>query len=506
MTGQTPTAVRRLAVVGTGVIGAGWAARALARGLDVVATDPHPEAEARLRASVDNAWPSLRRIGLAPGADRGRLRFTADLADAVAEADYIQESAPEVEDIKIDLHARIDSAARPDAIIASSSSGLLPSRIQSRCARPQRVVIGHPFNPVYILPLVEVLGGEKTDAAALDRAEAFYKGLGMKPVRVRKEVPGYVCDRLQEAMWREALHLINDGVATTEDIDATLMDGPGFRLAIMGHCLTYHLAGGEGGMAHCLAQFGPALKLPWTSLQAPELTDELSRRLIEGTAKQAGDRTIKELERERDELLIGLFALRDNYRAGLGAIARDRYADRDLRRWEEGARVEAPLALYEGAVEPAWVDYHGHMSEAFYLYAFGDASDALCHYIGADDAYRAAGQSFYAAESHLNHDREAFEGDPLAFTTQVLDFDDKRLHIFHAMHHGDSGDLLATTEQMLLHVDRSGPAATAIPPRIRAALEAIMAAHDGLAWPARAGRGMAIKGSARAARQGAMAG
>ena len=240
--------IRRLGVVGTGVIGAGWTARALARGLDVIATDPHPEAEARLRASVDNAWPALERIGLTPGADRGRLRFNADLAEAVADADFIQENAPEVIEIKVDLHRRIDAAVRPDVVIASSSSGLLPSEIQAECQHPERICIGHPFNPVYILPLVEVLGGDQTTTETQDRADAFYKSIGMNVVRVRKEVPGYICDRLQEALWREALHLINDGVATTEDIDTTLMDGPGFRLAIMGHCMTYHMAGGDGGM------------------------------------------------------------------------------------------------------------------------------------------------------------------------------------------------------------------------------------------------------------------
>ena len=306
-------AIRRLCVVGTGVIGAGWAARFLARGLDVTATDPHPEAEDRLRASIDNAWPSLRRMGLAAGADRRRLRFEPDLETAVAGADFIQENAPEVEDLKIGLHARIDAVADAKVVIASSSSGLLPSRIQSACRHPGRVVIGHPFNPVYILPLVEVLGGEKTAPAALETAAALYQSIGMKPLRITSELPGYISDRLQEAMWREALHMVAEGAATTEQIDAAITDGPGLRLALMGPCLTFHLAGGDAGMAHMLEQFGPALKLPWTKLEAPELTDELSRRMIEGTSRQAGGRTVKELERQRDDLLIGILELRRNY-------------------------------------------------------------------------------------------------------------------------------------------------------------------------------------------------
>ena len=233
----------------------------------------------------------------------------------MAGADYIQENAPEVEALKIELHSRIDAVADARVVIASSSSGLLPSRIQSGCKHPERVVIGHPFNPVYILPLVEVLGGEMSGAAALDTAAEFYASMGMNPLRIDSELPGYVSDRLQEAMWREALHMVAEGAATTEQIDAAITDGPGLRLALMGPCLTFHLAGGDAGMAHMLEQFGPALKLPWTKLEAPELTEELSRRMIEGTSRQAAGRTVKELERERDDLLIGILELRRNYRA-----------------------------------------------------------------------------------------------------------------------------------------------------------------------------------------------
>ena len=227
----------------------------------------------------------------------------------MAEADFIQENAPEAEDLKIALHGRIDAAAGPRVVIASSSSGLLPSRIQSACKHPERMVIGHPFNPVYILPLVEVLGSAATGSAALDTAAAFYASIGMNPLRIESELPGYISDRLQEAMWREALHIVAEGAATTEQIDTAITDGPGLRLALMGPCLTFHLAGGDGGMAHMLEQFGPALKLPWTKLEAPELTEELSRRMIEGTRRQAAGRTVKQLERQRDELRKQLAAL-----------------------------------------------------------------------------------------------------------------------------------------------------------------------------------------------------
>jgi carnitine 3-dehydrogenase len=298
--------IRTLGLVGGGVIGSGWAARALAHGLDVVAYDPAPDGEAALRAAVDNAWPALERMGLGPGADRERLRFVATVSELAAAADFIQENAPEREDLKRRLLAEIDANCGPDVVIASSSSGLLPSRIQADCRHPERVVIGHPFNPVYLLPLVEIVPGERTTPETMEQAAVFYRSIGMRPLRMRKEIEGYLSDRLQEALWREALHLVNEGIATTEDIDDAIVYGPGLRYAFMGTCLTFHLAGGEGGMAHMLDQFGPALKLPWTKLVAPELTRELRDRMVEGTAVQADGRSIKELERWRDDCLIRL--------------------------------------------------------------------------------------------------------------------------------------------------------------------------------------------------------
>ncbi|HZT20264.1 MAG TPA: L-carnitine dehydrogenase [Dongiaceae bacterium] len=298
--------IRRVALVGGGVIGSGWAARCLAHGLDVVASDPAPGAEAKIRAAVANAWPALTKVGLKPGASQERLAFAKDLESAVAEADFIQESAPENDDLKRRLHARIDAAARPATVIASSSSGLLPTSFQADCRHPERVLVGHPFNPVYMLPLVEVLGGKKTSPAAIEQAIAFYKRIGMRPLRVKVEVPGYIADRLQEALWREALHLIADGVCTTGDIDDAIRFGPGLRWSFFGTCLIYHLAGGDEGMAHFMEHFGPALELPWTSLKGPELTPELTRRMVEGTKAQAGGRSVKELERFRDDCLIAV--------------------------------------------------------------------------------------------------------------------------------------------------------------------------------------------------------
>jgi len=235
-----------------------------------------------------------------------RLRFVATVGEAVAAADFVQESAPENIDLKRKLHREIDAAARPEAIVASSSSGLLPSEMQADCRHPERLVIGHPFNPVYLLPLVEVLGGRQTAPESIDRAMAFYRSIGMRPLRVRKEIDGYIADRLLEALWREALHLVNDGVATTAEIDDAIRFGPGLRWSFMGTMLVYHIAGGDAGMKHFMSQFGPALKLPWTKLEAPELTQDLIDRIAEGTEAQAAGRSVKELERYRDDCLVSV--------------------------------------------------------------------------------------------------------------------------------------------------------------------------------------------------------
>jgi carnitine 3-dehydrogenase len=303
-----PIRVRRLALVGAGVIGSGWAARALARGLDVVAWDPAPNAPSRLRAAVATAWPALTRIGLAKSASRRRLTVAKDLAGAVVGADFVQESGPEEEALKCSLLAEIDHLVDGSVIIASSSSGLMPSRIQADCRYPERVLIGHPFNPVYLLPLVELVGGKKTTAETIARASAFYRRIGMRPLHVRTEIEGYISDRLQEAIWREALHLVADGVATTEEIDDAIVYGPGLRWSFMGSFLALHMAGGNAGMPHTLEQFGPALKLPWSKLVAPELTRELARRVIDGTRAQANGRSMKQLERWRDDNLIKVMA------------------------------------------------------------------------------------------------------------------------------------------------------------------------------------------------------
>ncbi|SFE81961.1 L-carnitine dehydrogenase [Alteribacillus iranensis] len=313
--------INKIAVVGTGVIGNGWIARALAQGFDVIATDPAEGAEDRMREAVDRAWPSLTKSGLAPTASRERLTFTSDIETAVEDADLIQENVPEREELKRKVLQTIDTFAKKDAIIASSTSGIKPTVLQQDCMYPERVIVAHPFNPVYILPLVEIVGGEKTNSSVLERAVAIYEKLNMKPLVIRHEIEGHVADRLMEALWREALHLVNDGIATTEEVDAAIIYGAGLRWAQMGPFLTFHLAGGDQGMRHMLGQFGPALKLPWTKLEAPELTEELKEKVIQGCEQQAGNTSIAELEEKRNEFLVRLLDLVEEYRTESESIS-----------------------------------------------------------------------------------------------------------------------------------------------------------------------------------------
>jgi carnitine 3-dehydrogenase len=306
--------IKNITVVGTGVIGNGWITRFLANGYHVTASDPDPAAEARTREAVEQAWPAMEEVGLHQDASIANLSFEPDMQKAVEQADFIQENVPEREELKKKVIAGIDAHAKPEAIIASSTSGILPSVLQSDCAQhPERVIVAHPFNPVYLMPLVELVGGEKTDKDFIEQARQFYVDVKMKPLVVNKEIEGHIADRLMEAIWREALHIVNDGVATTEEVDASIVYGPGLRWALMGPFLTLHMGGGKQGMRHLLHQFGPALKLPWTKLEAPELTDELAEKVITGCESQTEGVEMADLEKRRDEFLIELQDLLEKY-------------------------------------------------------------------------------------------------------------------------------------------------------------------------------------------------
>ncbi|MGV9910170.1 3-hydroxyacyl-CoA dehydrogenase NAD-binding domain-containing protein [Streptomyces tendae] len=300
----SPEHVRRVACVGAGVIGGGWVAHFLARGYDVTAWDPAPDAVRKLRRLVDAAWPTLTSLGLAEDASTDRLTVTDTLEQAVAEAEFVQESAPEKLDLKRDLLARLDAATPPGVVIASSTSGYPMTDMQTTAADPSRLVVGHPFNPPYLIPLVEVVGGERTDAAAVAWASRFYEVAGKSVITMDGEVPGFIANRLQEALWREALHMVASGEATVRDIDRSITEGPGLRWAVMGPMLTFALAGGEGGMAHMLDHFGPSLKSPWTRLEAPELDKALYDAVVAGCDEAADGRSLADLVAERDRGVV----------------------------------------------------------------------------------------------------------------------------------------------------------------------------------------------------------
>jgi len=307
--------IQRIAIVGTGVIGASWTAYYLAHGFDVIATDPGPNAEANLRKYVDDAWESLIALGLSSGASRDRLQFTTNMKEAVAAADFVQENAPERPDFKIRLFAELDDATAPDAIIASSSSGITMDVIQTGCKRPERCVIGHPFNPPHIIPLVEVVGGAKSSEETIQRAINFYAAIGKKPVRLYKALPGHVANRFQAALYKEVLYLVQQGVLSVEDADIAICYGPGLRWGVMGPSLQWHLGGGSKGIHHFIDHLMPPLAGMIKALSTPDVTDDLKQSVIDGVTNEAGSRSVEELAKRENEVLVGLLALRAN--AGL---------------------------------------------------------------------------------------------------------------------------------------------------------------------------------------------
>src|ERR1700761_9561906 len=389
--------VRTLGLLGTGVIGGGWAARALHFGIDVIAADVNPEMETWIREAVGNAESALARLTLAPLPSKGKLSFTTDLLAMAGQSDFIQENIPEQLELKQRVLADVSRVAPADVVIASSTSGLMPSDLQKSMVAPERFLVAHPFNPVYLLPLVELVGGAQTSAATIEAARKFFTYIGMHGLHVRKEVPGHLTDRLQEAIWREILHLVNDGIATTGELDESIIYGPGLRWAGMGTNLIYHLAGGEPGMRHMLRQFGPCLKWPWTKLEAPELTEGLIDKMVDGTQAQADGRSIRELERLRDDYLVDIQQVLRKYNVGAGATLRAV----EERLYEEAAvpkspgSTAGPLRLLTTQVRPEWVDYNGHMTDSRYLQVFGDATDALFRRVGIDDAYRKSGRAMF---------------------------------------------------------------------------------------------------------------
>jgi carnitine 3-dehydrogenase len=490
----SPQGLPRLAaLLGGGVIGGGWAARFLLHGVDVRLYDPDPEAERKVTEVLENARRAWRKLTLMALPIEGRLTLCPSAEDAVQGAEFVQESAPEREDLKRELLARASKAAAADTVFASSTSGLLPSRLQLDMARPDRLVVGHPFNPVYLLPLVEVCGGTRTSQAALERAEGVYRALGMSPLRVRKEIPGFIADRLLEALWREALWLVNDDQATASEIDDAIRLGPGLRWSFMGTFLIYRIAGGEDGMRHFMAQFGPTLNWPWSKLtDVPELTEALLEKIAAQSDAQAAGRSIRELEQLRDDCLVAVIqGLRAN-EIGAGSVL----AEHELALFESGhPRVlgdrddlSRPLTLHRMRVPPEWLDYNGHLTESRYLQLLSDATDAFLRYVGVDAGYLARGGSYFSAETHISFLEQTQADDLVEVSTQLLASDDKRLHVYHRLSRPDDGAVLAESEQMLVHVDTHRGRAAPAEPDVLERVARVAKAHAKLPRPERAGR------------------
>ena len=305
--------IKKIAVIGTGVIGSGWIVRFLAHNKKVIAYDKDIRLKKKIIKEIKRTWPYVRKLFNKKKLKLKNFKYVTSIQEALKEADFVQECAPENYKLKTKLMEIIGKYSKPNVIISSSSSGLLPSKIYSKCKNPSRTIIAHPFNPVYMLPGVEIVPGKRTKKNFLKKAYKFYKSISMNPIMIKKELPGYLSDRLQEALWREALHIVNEGYASTKELDRAIEDGPGMRWSLMGTFLTFHLAGGNAGMKHMLEQFGPALKLPWTKLKAPRLSNKLSNRVIAGTKKQARGKSVAEISKIRDEYLLNLQKMRKKY-------------------------------------------------------------------------------------------------------------------------------------------------------------------------------------------------
>jgi len=436
----------KAAIIGGGVIGGGWAARFLLNGWDVIVSDPDPEAERKVGEVLANARRSLPALSDVSVPKEGKLSFAASIADAVADADWIQESAPERLDIKHTIFTEIQTHCSKNALIGSSTSGFKPSELQQGAARPEQIFVAHPFNPVYLLPVIELVGVQET----VERAKDVLENIGMKPLIVRKEIDAHIADRFLEAVWREALWLIKDGVATTQEIDDVIRYGFGMRWAQMGLFETYRIAGGEAGMRHFIAQFGPCLSWPWTKLMdVPDLTEELTNMIADQSDAQSGMHSIRELERIRDDNLVSIMrALKPrNWGAGDLLNAQDARNKPPL-----PAEIDQPLTTLERVIPVDWMDYNGHMNESRYGQVFSDAGDVVMSMVGADQAYIAGGLSYFTVSNEIGYLNETHLGDVIHVRTQVLEARGKKLRLYHEMIRTADGELLATCNQLLLHV------------------------------------------------------
>lgn len=489
------TKITKAACIGGGVIGGAWAARFVLAGIDVSIFDPHPEAERIIGEVMANAKRAYGMLTMAPLPPKGKLTFVKSIEEAVQGADWIQESVPERVDLKRDVITQIDAAADPKALIGSSTSGIMPTDLQRDMKRPERMFVAHPYNPVYLLPLAELVGGEKTAKATLEDARDKLATIGMKGVIIKKEIEAFVGDRLLEAVWREGLWLIKDDICDTETLDDVIRYSFGIRWAQMGMFETYRIAGGEAGMRHFLAQFGPCLSWPWTKLMdVVDLDDELVNKIADQSDAQSGARGIRELERIRDQNLVGIMHALKAGDDGRGWGAGKLLSEFEDHLWANAKKPQAdlgearPLKILDTKVSAAWVDYNGHMTEHRYLQVFGDTSDGVLRLIGVDLEYVRDGHSYYTVETHIRNLGEARLGEALYSTCQILSSDEKRLHIFSTIYNAETKEAVATAEQMMLHVDSKAGKAVPAPAHVLEKLKAITEAHAKLPVPEGVGR------------------
>jgi carnitine 3-dehydrogenase len=480
---------KQAAIIGGGVIGGGWAARFALNGWQVNLFDPDPEAARKMSEVMENARASLPQLADIPLPEEGRLVICDSLEEAVSKALWIQESIPERLEIKRTAFADIQTYCRDDAVIASSTSGFKPSELRAEAKQPDQIIVAHPYNPVYLLPAVELVGG--IDNKAVLKAEQILNSLGMKPIILRREIDAHVGDRLLEALWREALWLVKDDVATTSEIDEIISYSFGLRWAQMGLFETYRVAGGEAGMRHFMAQFGPALSWPWTKLMdVPELDDALIEKIASQSDSQSGHYTIRELEAIRDKNLVGFLKVLKGYKWGAGRVYDNWLKDEILPEKTLGDKnwiPETPFAQHHAEVLPAWIDYNGHMTEFRYLQVMSDAADCLLTYLGLSQAYVEAGFSIYTVETHIRHLAEAKLGEKITVATQIISADERKIRLWHSLK-TEAGIEVATGEQMWLHVDMKAGRTAPMQGILRQRMLALFEAHQSLAMPEGAGR------------------
>ena len=446
--------IKSAGVIGAGVIGSGWIARLVLNGIDVFVFDPSKDAAKNVDKVIHNAERAYKNLLKSPLPKKGRVSFFDTVSEVAKSSEIIIEAVPERLSAKQSVYEEIESNASEDLIITSSTSGILPSDLQSEMNHPERLMVAHPFNPVYLLPLVEIVGGKETSKEAINEASAIFSQIGMFPLHIKKEIPAFIADRLLESVWREALWLVNDDVATTEEIDDAIRYGFGLRWAQMGLFETYRLAGGEAGMRHFISQFGPCLEWPWTHLMdVPEFTDELVDKVSNQSDDQSGKHSIDELMQKRDDNLVDILKILKENQWGAGNILKEFDANLANPRTEfSDLNVSQPLTTFSTHVPRDWADYNGHMTEARYLDCFSEATTELMAIIGADEEYIANIGSYFTVETHIRHLDEVLVGEGIYSKTQVIYGENKKLHLFHWLHH-DDGRLLATAEHMLIHVD-----------------------------------------------------